>query len=75
LAIPEIYLNEALALYQKLRSASEYEERMNIYAQIKENLAPASHSDIKGAECNDELKLLVIKNYDKDLGIIKYRNH
>lgn len=75
LAIPEIYLNETLALYQKLRSASKYEERMNIYAQIKENLAPASHSDIKRAEWNDELKLWVIKNYDKDLGIIKYRNY
>lgn len=74
LAIPEIYLNETLILHQRLRSANKYEERMNIYARIKENLTPASRSDINEAEWNNELKLWVIKNYDKDLGIIKYRS-
>lgn len=71
LAIPEMYLNEALTLLQKLKSVSKFEERMNIYAQIKENLVPASRSDIRKAEWSDELRLYVIKNYDKDLGIVR----
>ncbi|MCR8487338.1 MAG: CRISPR-associated helicase Cas3' [Crenarchaeota archaeon] len=75
LAIPEIYLNEALALLQKLKSVNKYEERMNIYAQIKENLVPASRADIKGADWNEELRLWVIKNYDRDLGIIRVKNY
>lgn len=76
LAIPEIYLDEALALLQKLRSVSKYEERMKIYAHIKENLVPASRSDIrgKGAEWSDELRLWIIKNYDRDLGIKRVGN-
>jgi len=75
LAIPETYLDEALTLLQKLKNANRYEERMNIYAQIKENLVPASRADVRGAEWNDELRLWVIKNYDRDLGIIRVKNY
>ncbi|MEM1706553.1 MAG: CRISPR-associated helicase Cas3' [Thermosphaera sp.] len=71
LAIPEIYLKEALNLLQMLKRANEYKERMRIYAQIKEYLVPASRSDIKRSEWNDELKLWVIKDYDEELGIIR----
>jgi len=71
LAIPEIYLEKASYLLQKLKSVNKYEERMNIYAQIKENFVSASRADIKRAVWNDELKLWVIKNYNKDLGIIR----
>jgi len=71
LAIPEIYLKSALSLFEKFKNASNYQERMKIYAQIKENLVSASRSDIRRAKWNDELKLPVIKNYSRDLGIIK----
>ncbi|MCR8456032.1 MAG: hypothetical protein NDP09_06905, partial [Crenarchaeota archaeon] len=70
-AIPEIYLDEALDLLQELKRASKPKERMRIYAQIKEYFVPASRSDVRRSEWNDELKLWVIKNYDKDLGIIR----
>ncbi|MCR8487870.1 MAG: CRISPR-associated helicase Cas3' [Crenarchaeota archaeon] len=70
-ATPEIYLDEALDLLQELKRASKPKERMRIYAQIKEYFVPASRSDVRGSEWHDELKLWVIKNYDKDLGIIR----
>lgn len=73
LAIPEICLDSTLNLLQKLKNANRYEDRMSIYAQLKENLVPASRSDIKKAEWNDELRLWVIKNYSKDLGIIRIK--
>jgi len=71
LAIPKIYLREVLALSERLKGAKKYEERKNIYAQIKKYLVPASRSDIKRAEWSDELKLPVIINYDEDIGIIR----
>ncbi|MEM0265420.1 MAG: CRISPR-associated helicase Cas3' [Candidatus Methanomethylicia archaeon] len=75
LAIPEIYLDEALDLFQKLKSTNKYEERMNMYAKIKENFVPISFSDIKRADWSDELKMWIIKNYDKDLGMIRKDAH
>ncbi|MEM4488615.1 MAG: hypothetical protein QXK88_07460 [Desulfurococcaceae archaeon] len=73
MAIPEIYLDGVLDLLQKLKEVNKHEERIKIYVQIKENLVSASHSDIKRFEWKDELKLWVIKDYDKDLGIMRMK--
>jgi CRISPR-associated endonuclease/helicase Cas3 len=72
IAIPKIYLDDALNLYKRLNDA-KYEERRKIYAQIKRYLVSASRSDIKSkrVEWNEKLKLPVIVNYDKDIGIIR----
>lgn len=73
LAVPEAYFNEVLSLLQKLRRADGFEERMNLYAQIKGFLAPVSHSDVaaRRAYWSDDLRAWVIKNYDKDLGVVR----
>jgi len=71
LAIPNIYLRQVLNLREKLKNTKDYGKRREIYAQIKEYLAPASCSDIKDgrAEFREELRLYVIKGYDKEIGI------
>jgi hypothetical protein len=74
LAVPDVYLEEVLALYRKLRelkSIESYKERLRIYAQIKSYLAPASRSDIRETEWHEELGFPVIKGYDEDLGIVR----
>ena len=74
LAVPDIYLEEVLALYKKLRelkNVESYKERLRIYAQIKSYLAPTSRSDIGKAEWHEELSFPVIKGYDEDLGIVR----
>jgi CRISPR-associated endonuclease/helicase Cas3 len=70
LAIPKIYLEDALNLCKRLDN-TKYEERRKIYTQIKKYLVPASRSDIKKAELSNELKLPVIINYDEDIGVIR----
>jgi CRISPR-associated endonuclease/helicase Cas3 len=70
LAIPKIYLEDVLNLYERFDGA-KYEERRKIYTQIKKYLVPASRSDIKRAERNEKLKLPVIVNYNEDIGVIR----
>lgn len=75
LAVPDIYLEEVLALYKKLRelkNVESYKERLRIYAQIKSYLAPTSRSDIRKTEWHEELGFpVIIKGYDEDLGIVR----
>jgi len=72
LSLPKIYLNNCYILLEKLKNINGYKERKHIYAQIKKHLVPASRSDIKKAEWNDELNLPIIENYSRDLGVIRY---
>lgn len=69
LAIPEIYLGICHELYDKLKSEG-YDWKT--YTRIKECFVPALKCDIK--DWDDKLGIPVVKNYDKDLGIIRYRN-
>jgi len=71
LAIPDVYLEGALNLREKLKSVKSREERREIYTQIKKYLAPASRSDIKRIEFREELGLYIIKGYDKEIGVIR----
>jgi len=69
LAIPEIYLGECHELHNKIKSEG-YDWKT--YAQIKECFVPALRFDIEGWD--DKLGVPIVKNYDKDLGIIRYCN-
>jgi CRISPR-associated endonuclease/helicase Cas3 len=74
LAVPEIYLEKMLTLHkrlQELRNMKNYEERLKIYAQIKNYLVPVSRSDLRKAEWHEELRSWVIANYEEDLGIVR----
>jgi len=74
LAIPKIYLEEALNLrrrLEELKGTGHHEERMKIYAQIKKCLVPASRSDVRRADWSDELRLPIIEDYDEEVGIVR----
>jgi len=67
LAIPEIYLGICHELYNKIKNEG-YDWKT--YARIKECFVPALWSDIQ--DWDDKLKIPIVKNYDKDLGILRY---
>jgi CRISPR-associated endonuclease/helicase Cas3 len=70
LAVPKIYLEDALSLYRRLKDAN-YTERKSIYSRLKSYLAPASYNDVRNSEWSDELGLPIITNYISELGIIR----
>jgi len=71
LAIPLLYLDNALTIFKELQITNKYQERAKLYAEIKKYLVPASYTDIKKAKWDYELRVPVIENYDEELGIIR----
>ncbi|MEN2974904.1 MAG: hypothetical protein ABDH32_04925 [Candidatus Caldarchaeales archaeon] len=69
--MPAIYLEEVCNLLKKIREVNRFEEHMRLYSCIKKYLAPASRSDLRNMEWDEELRLSIVKNYDRDLGIIR----
>lgn len=70
LAVPDLYLQDVYALSNKFSEMRSYEDRRSIYAQMKNYLIPISRGDLKKAQWDDPLKCYVVRDYDKQLGLL-----
>ncbi|MEM3523772.1 MAG: hypothetical protein QXU11_12430 [Thermoproteota archaeon] len=70
LAVPDLYLQDVYALSNKFSKMRSYEDRRSIYAQMKNYLIPISREDLKKAQWDDSLKCYVVRDYDKQLGLL-----
>lgn len=74
LAVPDLYLNDIYALFNKLREIRSYEDRRSIYAQIKKYFIPISRGDLKKAQWDEHLRCYIVHNYDDRLGLLSNEN-
>lgn len=73
LAVPKLYVKSIHELKKKLSRTRDYRQRQRIYANIKKCFIPIPRSYLKECEWDEELGLPVVRNYSKELGVIKYR--